>query len=97
MRGCFLDVGSMGDGLDWDALTGAVDDWQWHHNTTREQVAERVAGMDIVVTNKVVLDAQTLEGADRLKLVCVAATGFNNVDIDAAARCGTLRRARVAT
>ncbi|MBS64039.1 2-hydroxyacid dehydrogenase [Salinisphaera sp.] len=88
MRGCFLDVGSMGDGLDWDALTGAVDDWQCHHNTTREQVAERVAGADIVVTNKVVLDADTLENADKLKLVCVAATGFNNVDVDAAARCG---------
>lgn len=88
MRGCFLDVGSMGDELDWDALTDAVDEWQWHHYTRREDVAERIAGMDIVVTNKVVLDAQTLEGADHLKLVCVAATGVNNVDTDAAARCG---------
>ena len=88
MRGCFLDAGSMGDALNWDELNGAIDDWQWYHNTTREQVGDRIAGMDIVITNKVVLDAAVLEAADNLKLICVAATGFNNVDTQAAARCG---------
>ena len=87
MRGCFLDAGSMGDALNWDELNGAINDWQWYHNTTREQVGDRIAGMDIVITNKVVLDAAVLEAADNLKLICVAATGFNNVDTQAAAHC----------
>jgi glycerate dehydrogenase len=88
MQGCFLDAGSMGDSLDWTALESSIDSWTWHHNTARADVAERLAGMDIVVTNKVVLDADTIAGADTLKLICVAATGFNNVDIDAAAAQG---------
>ncbi|MES1929688.1 glycerate dehydrogenase [Salinisphaera dokdonensis CL-ES53] len=88
MQGCFLDAGSMGDGLTWSSLESSVESWHWHHNTTRETVAERLQGVDIAVTNKVVLDAETIAGADRLKLICVAATGFNNVDTAAAAEHG---------
>ncbi|MES1939501.1 glycerate dehydrogenase [Salinisphaera sp. T5B8] len=88
MRGCFLDAGSMGDGLDWQPLNTVIDDWQWYHNTNSDEVGARIAGMDIVITNKVVLDAVTLEAASDLKLICVAATGFNNIDTQAAARCG---------
>ena len=88
MQGCFLDAGSMGDGLIWSSLESSVEAWRWHHNTTREAVADRLEGVDIAVTNKVVLDADTIAGADHLKLICVAATGFNNVDTQAAAEHG---------
>ena len=88
MQGCFLDAGSMGDGLVWSCLESSVEDWRWYHNTTGETVVERLQGVDIAVTNKVVLDADTIAAADRLKLICVAATGFNNVDTAAAAAHG---------
>ena len=88
MRGCFLDAGSMGDALDWTALTDTLDDWTWHHNTEPAEVGERLRGVDVAVTNKVVLDAGTIAAADALKLICVAATGVNNVDLQAAADHG---------
>lgn len=88
MRGCFLDAGSMGPSLDWAPLEGALDDWQWHHNSNQSNVAERLADIEIAVTNKVVLDAETIAGATALKLICVAATGVNNVDTQAAADRG---------
>lgn len=86
MQGCFLDAGSVGDELDWDRLEAAADDWIWHHQTGPGQLAERMAGKQVVVTNKVVLDAAAIADADALELICVAATGVNNVDLDAAAK-----------
>ncbi|WP_423823212.1 D-2-hydroxyacid dehydrogenase [Salinisphaera sp. SPP-AMP-43] len=88
MRACFLDAGSVGERLDWSKLENAVDQWQWFHNTKRDEVALRLADVDIAVTNKVILDAETIDAAEQLKLICVAATGTNNVDTAAAARRG---------
>lgn len=88
MRACFLDAGSVGDRLDWSKLENAAEQWQWYHNTNRDEVDSRLADIDIAVTNKVILDADTIEAAERLKLICVAATGTNNVDTAAAARRG---------
>lgn len=57
-------------------------------NTTPLQVGERIADADIVVTNKVKLNATHLSMAKRLKLVAVAATGTDNVDLKACASQG---------
>jgi glycerate dehydrogenase len=51
--------------------------------TSAEQVAERIADADVVITNKVKLTAEALSGARRLRLVAVAATGTDNVDLEA--------------
>jgi len=56
--------------------------------TAPEQVAERIAGADIVITNKVPLRRETLDAADRLRLIAVAATGTDVVDLEAAAARG---------
>lgn len=56
--------------------------------TAPEQVAARIAQADIVVVNKVKLPAEALAAAPRLKLVAVAATGTDNVDIAACALRG---------
>lgn len=50
--------------------------------TTAEQVDERIRNADIVLVNKVVLNAQSLGQAQSLKYVGVLATGMNNVDTD---------------
>jgi len=84
MKGCFLDTGSMGTQLDWSGLEDVLDRWQWHHNSNAGDLRARLARMDIAVTNKVVLDADTIATSE-LRLICVAATGVNNVDLDAAA------------
>ncbi len=85
---CFLDAGSVGTDLDFAALTAAADDWCWHESTRPGDVAARLADAEIAVTNKVVIDAATLAANPQLKLICVAATGVNNVDLEAARRLG---------
>ncbi|MCK0207422.1 D-2-hydroxyacid dehydrogenase [Starkeya koreensis] len=58
-------------------------EWRSYDSTTDAEVAGRIAGADIVVTNKVRLPAHVIEGADRLKCVAVAATGYDVVDLAA--------------
>ncbi|HET7314463.1 D-2-hydroxyacid dehydrogenase [Salinisphaera sp.] len=88
MRACFLDAGSVGDRLDWSRLEAAVEDWRWYHATSDDQVRKRIAEVDVIVTNKVVIDRRALEAAPDLKLICLTATGYNNIDIEAAAERG---------
>lgn len=88
LRGSFLDTGTLGDGIDWSVLNAAVGAWTWHHQTSPDVIAERIAGAQVVVSNKVRLDAATIDAADSLQLICIAATGTNNVDLDHAAERG---------
>jgi len=84
----FLDADSLGPGLDTAPLRAAADTWQWHGQTTPDEVPARIADAEVVVTNKVPVGEAALAAARRLRLICVAATGVNNVDLDAAARHG---------
>ncbi|MGU3846041.1 glycerate dehydrogenase, partial [Vibrio diabolicus] len=56
--------------------------WREYDLTAPEQVIERLAGADIVISNKVLLDQNILEQLPQLRMIAVAATGFNNVDVD---------------
>jgi glycerate dehydrogenase len=53
-------------------------------NTSLENIVQRAKSADIVITNKVVLSECTLKQLPHLKLICIAATGTNNVDLNAA-------------
>ncbi len=64
--------------------------WQAYERTSAEQVAERIADADIVIVNKVKLPATLLAHARRLKLIAVAATGTDNIDLAACAARGIL-------
>lgn len=57
-------------------------------NTADDEVYERVKEADIILTNKVVLDKTLLARLPRLKLICLAATGYNNIDLKAAKQAG---------
>ncbi|QAA93367.1 D-2-hydroxyacid dehydrogenase [Pollutimonas thiosulfatoxidans] len=54
-----------------------------HGRTTRDQVAERIADADIVITNKVPVRQEAIEQAPNLKMIALAATGTDNVDLQA--------------
>ncbi len=85
MRGVFLDLESVSTGdLLLASLESALPDWNFHPATDARQVASRIEGCDVVVSNKVVLDADTILGAGALRFICVAATGTNNIDLKAA-------------
>ena len=89
MRGVFLDTLTMKlEELDTRALQQSLDQWEYFESTAPEQTAARIENADVVITNKVVLDRALIENAKQLKLVCVCATGTNNVDLDAARERG---------
>lgn len=83
MHGVFLDLRTVDrDDLDLTALRSAVTRWTYHDWTAPSQVIDRLRDAVILVSNKVKLDANALRSAHKLKLVCIAATGTNNVDLD---------------
>lgn len=89
MRGVFLDTLTMKlEELDTSALQSALVHWDYHESTTPEETAARIADADVVLTNKVVLDRTLIESAPKLKLICVCATGTNNIDLQAAQEKG---------
>lgn len=75
--------------LSWAPLEalGKLTVWP---NTPPEKLAERMAGMDVVVLDKPAVDRALLERCPELKLITLFATGFNNIDIDAARERGVL-------
>lgn len=88
-QGVFLDLGSVDNGdLDTRKLDRSLPGWQWFDFTRADEVAERIRMADVIVTNKCVLDRQSLAQASNLKLVAIAATGTNVVDLEAAAELG---------
>ena len=84
-RAVFLDYTSLDLGdLDLDPLRRGFGDLQLCADTTPANVIERLQGARVAISNKVVLNAQTLAACPDLKLILVAATGTNNVDLEAA-------------
>lgn len=84
-RAVFLDLATLTrDDLDLTAFDRAMPDWTGHPVTDKDTLHERIYDADIVLTNKVCLDADAIGAAPSLKLICLAATGTNNVDLDAA-------------
>ncbi len=52
--------------------------------TSPQEVQERITDADVIVTNKVVINDEHMHNTPSLKLICVAATGMNNIDLEAA-------------
>ncbi|WP_304545147.1 D-2-hydroxyacid dehydrogenase [Sulfurimonas microaerophilic] len=59
-----------------------------YEKTVPEQTQSRVMDADVIVTNKVVITKEIMQECKNLKLICVAATGMNNVDLEAASELG---------
>lgn len=59
-----------------------------YETTQPDETINRVKDANIVITNKVVIDASIMEECTNLKLICISATGMNNVDLEAAAQKG---------
>ncbi|PXW86029.1 glycerate dehydrogenase [Nitrosomonas sp. Nm84] len=86
MRAVFLDFGSVTRGdMDCTALERAISPWQFHYDSSEQEVLTRIRAAEVVASNKVFIGRAAIEAAERLKLICVAATGYNNIDLQAAA------------
>ena len=81
--------------LDRDTLANRPFDFSFPHTlssygtTEAHETLERIRGADIVITNKVVISAEHIAANPQLKLIALAATGVNNVDVEAAKQNGT--------
>ena len=82
----FLDEYTLG-GADLGRLQ-ALGEYKGYARTTPEELPDRCREADVIITNKVVLRRETLRSLPRLRLICVAATGTNNIDLEAAAELG---------
>ncbi|MGP9766383.1 D-2-hydroxyacid dehydrogenase [Halomonas sp. AOP13-D3-9] len=79
-----LDAESLGPEINLDAIRESVSHLEVFEQSTTQQARERLAGADIAIVNKVVLDAETLQLLPNLRLICVLATGLNNIDLETA-------------
>ena len=86
MKIVFLDAATVGDAsLEPIAKLGELTCWP---TSTPEEARDRVGECEVLIVNKVKVDETLLEAAPSLKLVCEAATGVNNIDLDACAARG---------
>ena len=82
-----LDQKTLGDDLDLTPLKelGILTS---HETTTKEETLARIVNSEIIITNKVVITKEMMQNCVHLKLICIAATGMNNVDLKAAKELG---------
>ena len=87
MKIVFLDASTLGDDIDYSQFEqlGEVVRYPF---TSSEEAPARVTDADVLVVNKVLVNRQTIADAKNLKLVCVTATGTNNLDKDYLAERG---------
>ena len=81
MKIVWLDTASVGD-ASLSPLT-ECGEFTAYEESTAAQALERVADCEVLITNKVVVDRALLAAAPKLRLVCEAATGVNNIDLEA--------------
>lgn len=84
MKTVFLDYQTFSKDSDLTSLQQVVDDLTLYATTSPEQVIPRCQNAEVVLSNKVLLNREILSQLPKLKLVCITATGINNIDIKAA-------------
>ena len=80
MKIVLLDYITLGPEIDLSPIQNAGE-LVAYEMTAEDQLTARIADADVVITNKMKLNRNTLAGAAQLKLICVTATGFDNIDI----------------
>ena len=78
-----LDADTLGEDLDLKSLE-QFGDVIHYKNSSINETAERIKDAHIVISNKVVLNEEIMQSSTKLELICVAATGMNNIDLIAA-------------
>ena len=88
MKAVLLDWATMGPDLDITGMTALLPDLEIYDDTDDDQMAERIAGAEIVLGNKVILSEKLFDAAPSMRLIGLTATGTDNVDLEAARQRG---------
>jgi len=86
MKIAFLDAATMGN-VSFEPFE-RLGEFVSYDNSTPEEARERVRDIDVLLINKVLVDKALIDSALNLKLICIAATGVNNIDVEYAASKG---------
>ncbi|MDP7591693.1 MAG: D-2-hydroxyacid dehydrogenase [Litorilituus sp.] len=84
MKAVFLDSQTFSSHISFSTIKKQVTTLTCYSTTLSEHIIERCAEAELIITNKVVLTEDILVQLPTLKLICISATGYNNVDINAA-------------
>ena len=87
MKIVFLDSDTIGQSPALEQIA-QLGEFVSYPRTSPEQTAARVADADVIITNKVLLDRAVMDAASHLRLICIIATGVNNVDLEYARERG---------
>ena len=81
MKIVFLDALTLGDDIDLSGFT-ELGEVVIYGSSTNDEIVDRTRDCDVIVTNKLKLNENNLLQAHNLKLICVTATGFDNIDVN---------------
>ncbi len=81
MKISVLDIATLGDDLNFDSIN-RLGDVTVYDITRQEDVIDRIRDAEVLILNKVKLTCENLPHAKNLKLICITATGFDNVDLE---------------
>ena len=81
MKITVLDANTLGTDLDLSRLS-TVGDVTVYDYTEPHEIEERIKDTDVVVLNKIKLNESNLSNAKKLKLICITATGYDNIDVN---------------
>lgn len=86
MKIVFLDAATMGD-VSFSPIS-ALGDLECFQTSDREEALQRVKDAEVLIINKIKVNKELVDAAPKLRLICEAATGVNNIDLEYAASKG---------
>ena len=81
MKIIVLDKKTLGSDIDVEKGLSAIGNLEVFEQTSPADTIKRLIDSDVAITNKVVIDSEVMDACPRLKLICITATGTNNVDL----------------
>ncbi|MDY6549767.1 2-hydroxyacid dehydrogenase [Acinetobacter faecalis] len=91
MKAVFLDYVSLDQNdLNFKDLENIFDEWEIYPSTSSEKLLERIQNVDVIISNKVVVNAEAIQQCPNLKLILISATGTNNIDLVQAKKQGVV-------
>ncbi len=88
MKIVFLDTKTLGNDIPNISIFNDFGDYEHYPLTSSDERIQRMQDAEIVITNKVIINREVIDACPNLRLICLAATGINNIDLDYAAKKG---------
>ena len=82
MKITVLDAATLGNDVSFEKWE-ALGELKVYNTTPADEVVNRLHGSDVAILNKVKITNEVVKALDRLKLICVTATGYDNIDLSA--------------